>query len=48
MTKRVRIENADTSEYRIVVQIWEKSVLNGEPDSLVREVPLDYPTAITE
>ena len=46
--KRVRIENADTSEYRVVVQVWEKSVLDGQPDSLVREVPLDYPTAMTD
>lgn len=48
MTKRVRIENADTSEYRVVVQVWEKSVLDGQPDSLVREVSLDYPTAMTD
>ena len=43
MTKRIRIENADTSDHKVVVQIWEK----GEPDRLVREINLDYPTAMT-
>lgn len=48
MTKQVRIENADTSDWRVVVQVWDKGYPEGEPDKLVREVMLDYPTAITD
>jgi hypothetical protein len=46
MTKHVRIENADTSDYKVIVQIWDKG-FDGAPDVLVREVRLDYPTAMT-
>lgn len=46
MTKRVRIENADTSEWKVVVQLWNKGV-EGAPDTLEREIKLDYPTSIT-
>jgi len=46
MTKRVRIENADTSDYKVVVQVWDKGV-NGEPDIMAFERNLDYPTAMT-
>ena len=46
MTKRVRIENADTSDFKVVVQIWNKSS-DGSPDTLAREIALDYPTALT-
>lgn len=55
MTKRVRIENADTSEYKVVVEVWDKgsSIDNGDgthtvvPDTLAFTVNLDYPTAMT-
>jgi hypothetical protein len=51
MTKQVRIENADTSAYKVCVQVWDKAVAttDGVPqsDTLVREVLLDYPTAMT-
>jgi hypothetical protein len=47
MTKKVRIENADTSTYKVVVQIWDKSGTEGAPDMLVKEIALDYPTAMT-
>ena len=46
MTKRVRIENADTSDYKVLVQVWEKG-RDGQPDDLIREIRLDYPTAMT-
>lgn len=46
MTKRVRIENADTSDFKVVVQVWDKGQ-NGGPDVLAREHRLDYPTAMT-
>jgi len=47
MTKRVRIENADTSAYKVVVQIWDKGYPEGAPDTLVKEIKLDYPTSMT-
>lgn len=47
MTKLVRIENADTSDYRVVVEVWEKSFNGEEPDVLVDTVELNYPTAMT-
>ena len=53
MTKKVRIENADTSDYKVVVQVWDKGRQTGpaegecEPDVLVKEIRLDFPTAMT-
>jgi hypothetical protein len=48
MTKVVRIENADNSDFKVVVQVWDKGYPEGEPDVLVKEVRLDYPTAMTD
>lgn len=48
MTKTVRIENADTSEYQVLVQVWDKGYPEGSPDVLVREVVLAHPTAMTD
>lgn len=47
MTKKVRIENADTANYKVVVQVWDKGFPEGEPDTLVKEVELSHPTAMT-
>lgn len=47
MTKRVRIENADTSNFKVVVQIFEKGYPEGAPDKMVQEVFLNNPTDIT-
>jgi len=47
MTKKVRIENADTANYKVVVQVWDKGFPEGEPDTLVKEVDLSHPTAMT-
>lgn len=47
MTKKVRIENADTSNYKVIVQIWDKGYPEGEPDTLAKEIRLDLPCAIT-
>lgn len=47
MTKMVRIENADTSAYKVLVQVWDKGYPEGEPDRLVEEVVLGHPTAMT-
>lgn len=61
MTKLVRIENADMSNYKVVVQVFDKGAAvdvtdpaTGEvtkcfaPDTLVREVILGHPTAMTD
>lgn len=47
MTKQVRIENADTSNYKVVVEVWDKGV-DGAPDQLANTLPLDYPTALAQ
>lgn len=46
MTKQVRIENADTAPYKVIVEVWDKGY-NGAPDVLVKELRLDNPTAMT-
>lgn len=49
MTKQVRIENADTSDYKVVVEIWDKAYPEGSgPDILAKTINLDYPTAMTD
>lgn len=47
MTKRVRVENADTTSYKVVVEVWDKGAA-GQPDVLVGTQVLDYPTAMTK
>ena len=52
MTKRVRIENADTSTFKVIVQVWDKGTPGTAdtppgPDILAKEIKLDYPTAMT-
>ena len=47
MTKQVRIENADTAAYKVLVEVWDKGV-DGAPDTLALTVSLDYPTAMTD
>lgn len=46
MTKHVRVENADTSDYKVIVEVWDKGV-DGAPDTLASTERLDYPTAMT-
>lgn len=36
MTKRVRIENADTSNIKVLVQVWDKGA-EGQPDTMAFE-----------
>lgn len=43
MTKLVRIENADTSSYKVLVEVWEPGA-EGEPDRCVNVVELTTPT----
>jgi hypothetical protein len=46
MTKKVRIENADTSNYSVIVETWQK---NGDADAvLVKSVSLSNPADLTE
>ena len=47
MTKTVRIENADTSDWKVLVEVWEKGY-DGSPDYIVKTVELNYPTAMTD
>lgn len=47
MTKHIRIENADMSEYKVRVQVFEKIHPAGDPDTLVSEEILGFPTAMT-
>ena len=46
MTKHIRVENADTANYKVSVEVWDKG-FNGEPDKLAFTENLDYPTAMT-
>jgi hypothetical protein len=46
MTKRVRVENADTSIYKVVVQIWDKGQA-GQPDKMMQEIQLFNPCDMT-
>lgn len=48
MTKRVRIENADMSNYKVIVEVWDKGYPEGEPDKLAQTIKLDHPTAMTD
>lgn len=45
MTKRVRIENADTADYTVLVEVWDKGH-DGAPDTLVRTIELRHPCAM--
>lgn len=45
MTKRVRIENADNSSFKVLVETWEK---HYDGDVLVNRQHLDNPTNMAE
>lgn len=47
MTKAIRIENADTSDHKVVVQVWEKPV-DGSHAKMIDENPLNNPTEMIE
>ena len=46
MTKKVRIENADTSSFKVIVEVWDKGI-DGKPDTLAFTRNLDYPCSMT-
>lgn len=47
MTKNVRVENACTSTFEVIVEVWDKGYPAGEPDKLVETIPLKYPASMT-
>ena len=48
MTKHIRVENADTSNWKVVVEVWDKGYPAGEPDKLAETIRCDYPTAMAQ
>ena len=48
MTKTVRIENADMSNFKLTVEVWDKGYPEGESDKLSETRNLDYPTQLLE
>ena len=46
MTKHVRVENADNSNFKVVVQTWDKGI-DGAPDTMADEQILAHPTSMT-
>lgn len=47
MTKSIRVENADTSTFKVVIEVWDKGIDGGE-DILAETHDLSYPTALKE
>lgn len=48
MTKRVRIENADGSNHRVMVEVWGRGYPDGEPDKLLESHPLHHCADLAE
>lgn len=56
MTKKVRIENADTSNHKLVVQVWQKGApmpdglggTNQAPDVMSSEYAINGPTDMVD
>jgi len=48
MTKKVRIENADTSDWKVLVQVFNKSSDPDIPDQLAEEKVLGHPTDLAD
>jgi len=47
MTKAIRVENADTSDHKVMVQVWEKPI-DGSHAKMIEEYSLNNPTAMIE
>lgn len=57
MTKKVRIENADTANFKVIVEVWDKGrkagkyhdgeQLDDAPDTLAFTINLDHPAQMT-
>lgn len=48
MTKQIRVENADTSSFKVKVEVWDKGYPEGQPDRLDRTIDLNHPTQLAE
>lgn len=50
MTKKVRVENADTSDWKVVVDIYDRKGPTCDPssDNLVETRKIHYPTQLAE
>lgn len=48
MTKKIRIEKADTSNHKVVVQVWQCSGGQFATDSKIREIELNTPAQQVE
>ena len=48
MTKTIRVANADTSDFKVLVEVWDKGYPPGAPDVLSRTIRLEYPTSMTD
>ena len=56
MTKKVRTENADTSDHKLVVQVWQKGATmpdgmggtNQAPDVMANEYAINGPTDMVD
>ena len=56
MTKKVRIENADTSDHKLVVQVWQKGATmpdglggtNQAPDVMASEYAINGSTDMVD
>ena len=48
MTKKIRIENADSSSFKVVVQTWDKGYPEGSPDTMASEALYSGPTDLRE
>jgi hypothetical protein len=47
MTKAVRVENADAGrDFKLVLEVWDKSPTPGDLNTLVKIVALDHPTSL--
>ena len=47
MTKMIRVENACNSQFKAVVEVWDKGA-EGEPDKRVDKLMLSHPTALVQ
>ncbi len=48
MTKSVRVENADTSNHKVVVEVWDEFIIDGLiTDRLVETINLSNPADMT-
>ena len=47
MTKKIRVENADTANFKVIAEIWDKG-FDGKPDTLAETREIHSPAALEE